>query len=123
MSKRGEQDVTEEVFVQSNECVLRSTYQWERGHQNDHKELAELGSPAQMNVHVDGLAEEYNRQYGQFCSIAPVLPSTPAHPWINNATITSRYREQMQRTISKPTYMLYLTKRFKWMDGVIDDIA
>ena len=52
-----------------------------------------------------------------------VLPLTPAHLRINNVTITSRYREQMQRAISEPIYMAYLTKRFKWTDGIIQDIV
>ena len=98
-------------------------YQWERGHQNDHKAIEELSFPAQMNVHVDGLAGEYNKHYECFRPIAPVLPSTPAHLQINNVTITSRYREQMQRVILEPIYMAYLMKRFKWSDGVLQDIA
>lgn len=90
-----------------------------KGHQDRTASYRSLSLLAQLNIDADGMANRYQREYGQ-CSPNVLLTGTAGvHVVTATGTITSKYASKLCYQATHGKLLRYLKERYEWNDRVV----
>ena len=117
-------DITEQIFQTHHELLLPcNTYQWVKGHQDDHRPYHALPIAAQYNIQADELADVYlHTTTAQSRLRSPLLPASKCSLEINKISFQAHYTRAIRHAASVPKLHKYLRRKFQWSKQIISSI-
>jgi hypothetical protein len=93
-----------------------------KGHQDSHTHYDALPLDAQLNVDADTAAGAYQCMHPMQRPIIPCIQSNSVQLHISGKVICSRIKQRIREAATVPTYLAYVSKRFKWDPSVANTI-
>jgi hypothetical protein len=117
-------DLTEQIHQTFEEAKIpRHSYEWVKGHQDDHRDYESLPVPAQYNIRADELADIYMEIYNPSHLLSPLLPAARCNFAIAHTTHQGHYTKAIRHQLALPPLFEFLRGRRHWRDGVETTIA
>lgn len=93
------------------------TFEWVKGHQDDHIDVSDLPLLALLNIQCNAAAKEFTKNSPIHHERPMPLPNHKATLYLNNKMVTTKLNEQIQYAAQAPAMFEYIREKFEWTDG------